>query len=162
MEIDQLVSLITKQVKERLYTFEKRKKVLLLGDCETVCLESLCNAFESSGFEICDAEIYKKEQDMDNYEFIVISKSKFKEMLQKVNYDADDGNPEAAKCSKAEGSAAIQPEVSCKTDKKIVTEQDIQKLIREGCREMVVGRKTIITPLALDSLKVGSIRVVRE
>jgi hypothetical protein len=152
MEIDKLVSLVTKQVKERLDAFENRKKVLLLGDCESVCLENLCNAFESSGFKLCDAD--EKEQDLDNYEFIVISKSKFRDMLQKVKSGTDAG--------KAEGTAAVQPAADCRIDKRIITEQDIQKLIREGCREIKVGRKTIITPLALDALKVGSIRVVRE
>ncbi len=154
MEIDQLVSLITKQVKERLEKFEERKKVLLLGDCESLCLENLFNAFEGIGFKLCDAEMYKKERDMDNYEFIIITKSKFKEMLQEVKPVIDTG--------KAEAVTANQPPASCKIDKRIVTEKDIQKLIREGCREITVGRRTIITPLALDSLKVGSIRVVRE
>lgn len=154
MEIDQLVSLVTKQVKERLDKFEKRKKVLLLGDCESLCMENLFNAFEGSGFKLCDAEMYNKEQDMDNYEFIVISKSKFKEMLQKVKPGMDTG--------KVEAETVNQSSASCKIDKRIVTEQDIQKLIREGCRELTVARKTIITPLALDSLKVGCIRVVRE
>ena len=154
MEIDKLVSLVTKQVKERLDAFENRKKVLFLGDCENACMEKLCNAFESSGFMTCDVEMYKKDQDMDDYEFIVISKSKFRDMLLKVNQEVD--------AVKAEGTEADQPAASCRIDKRIVTEQDIQKLIREGCREMKVGRKTIITPLALDSLKVGSIRVVKE
>lgn len=153
MEIDQLVSLITKQVRERLEAFENRKKVLILGNCDSHCFENLYSMFESSGFALCDSEAYKKEQDIDNYEFIVISKSKFKELLQR--------NKEEEAVA---GQALLEKTIinECRIDKKILTELDIQKLVRDGCRKIIVGRRTIITPLALDSAKAGNIKIVKE
>ena len=122
----------------------------MLGSCDNISFENLCSMFESNGFALCDTEAYKTEPDIDNYEFIVIPKSKFKELLQQVKPDGLKDIP----CS--------EEARSCKIDKKVVTEQDIQKLAREGCREIVIGRKTVITPLAIDSAKVGSIKIVRE
>ena len=162
MEIDQLISLVTKQVRERLETFENRKKVLMLGNFDSLCFENLCSMFESSGFALCDIESYKKEQDVDNYEFIVIPKSKFKELLQQVKSEGDAIKLKDIPCSEEQITTGNKTVISCKIDKKIVTEQDIQKLVREGCREIIISRKTIITPLALDSAKAGNIKIVRE
>lgn len=145
--------MVTKQVRERLEAFEKRKKVLMLGKCEDTCSESLCSMFESSGFMLCDIEMFKSNQNLDDYEFIIIPKEKFKEMLSRVR-DAS----EASSGGRAEKNQAAV----CRLDKKIVTEQDIQRLVRAGCTEVVVGKKTIITPLALDSINAGRIRLVRE
>lgn len=153
LEIDQLVALITRQVRERLETFEKRRKVLMLGNCEDSCMEELHGIFESSGFNLCDIETYKREQDLENYEFIIIPKARFGEMLQKVKAEA--GCP-------CEDKASEEPEKSCRTDKKIISEQDIQRLVREGCKEIRTGKRTVITPLALDTAKVWGIRIVKE
>ncbi|HWR60782.1 MAG TPA: hypothetical protein VN580_04185 [Clostridia bacterium] len=162
MEIDQLVALITKQVRERLETFEKRRKVLMLGSCEDGCMEELHGMFESSGFSLCDIEAYKREQDLDSYEFIIIPKSRFGEMLQKVK--AEDGCPceDSSRCGQGEDKASAEPEKSFRTDKRIISEQDIQKLVREGCREIRTGKRTVITPLALDTAKVWGISIVKE
>lgn len=154
MEIDKLVSMVTKQVKERLEAFENRKKVLMLGNCDNISFENLCGMFESNGFALCDTENYKNEPGIDSYEFVVITKSKFKELLQREKPEDN-----AAKLKDTPCSDTVK---GCRIDKKIVTEQDIQKLIREDCRKIIVGRKTIITPLALDSAKVGSIKITRE
>ena len=135
MEIDKLVSIVTKQVKERLEAFENRKKVLMLGNCDNISFENLCGMFESNGFALCDTENYKNEPGIDKPE------------------------DNAAKLKDTPCSDTVK---GCRIDKKIVTEQDIQKLIREDCRKIIVGRKTIITPLALDSAKVGSIKITRE
>ncbi|HYE82883.1 MAG TPA: hypothetical protein VEG39_12060 [Clostridia bacterium] len=153
MEIDELISLVTKQVKERLEAFERRKKVLMLGSFRGACLENLCSMLESSGFRLCDTEMYKKEQDLDDYEFIVVTKAEFREMLQQAGHKADT----ARQCA-----AAGETSKSRRLEKKIMTEQDILTLVRDGCGEIIIGRKTIITPLALDSAKVGRIRIVRE
>jgi hypothetical protein len=146
--------MVTKQVRERLEAFENRKKVLMLGKCEEECSEKLSSMFESSGYMLCDIEMFSKDRNIDDYEFIVIPKGKFKELLANVK-----DSPEAPAAEQPEkiGAAA-----ACRLDKRIVTEQDIQKLIRAGCTEAVVGKKTIITPLALDSIKVGRIRLIRE
>ena len=154
MEIDKLVSLVTKQVRERLEAFENRKKVLMLGNCDSISFENLCSMFESNGFALCDIEAYKNEPEIDKYEFIVIPKSKFKELLQQAKPEADSAKLKDIPCS--------ETVKGCKIDKRIMTERDIQKLVREGCREITVDRKTIITALALDSAKAGGIRIVRE
>lgn len=149
MEIDELVSLVTKRVKERLEAFEKRKKVLMLGNFKGACLENLCSMLESSGFKLCAAENGEREQDIDEYEFIVVTKAEFMEMLHK-SWGAE----------KYEASEAGLKR--CKIEKRVVTERDIQAIARDGCREMIVGKKTVITPLAFDSAKLGQIRIVRE
>lgn len=153
LEIDQLVALITRQVRERLESFEKRRKVLMLGSCEDSCMEELHGMFESSGFSLCDIEAYKREQDLDSYEFIIIPKTRFGEMLQKVKAEAA--------CPGAD-KASSEPEKAFRTDKRTISEQDIQKLVRDGCKEIITGKRTVITPLALDTAKVWGIRIVKE
>ena len=145
MEIEKSVSLVANEVRERMKTLENRKKVLMLGNCDDPASENLCGMFESNGFALCDIESYKKEQDIDKYEFIVIPKSKFKELLQQAKPETDTAGTgdlpsgEKAKCRRI--------------DKRIVTARDIQNLIPEGCREIKVRKKKIITLLAFDYAK---------
>lgn len=152
MDIEQLVTLVTRQVKERLESFEKRRKVLFFGACDNYG-EELHEMFESHGFSLCDIEKYKSEQSLEDYEFVLIPKAKFSEMLQKVEVCA--GSP-------AVGSKQDDPGKVCWVDRRIISEQDIQKLVREGCREIIAGRRTVITPLALDTAKVWGVRIVKE
>ncbi len=162
MEIDQLVSLVTKQVRERLEAFENRKKVLVLGKCDNQCFENLYSMFESNGFALFDIEAYRKEQDLNNYEFIVIPKEKFRELLQHASPEGDASELENMQSSEKQVASEGEAIKSCKIDKRIVTEQDIQRLTRDGCREIIISKKTVITPLALDSAKAGRIKIVRE
>ena len=47
-------------------------------------------------------------------------------------------------------------------DKKVITEADIQKLARQGIKELVIGKKAIVTPLAQDSIKIYTIKLIKE
>ena len=47
-------------------------------------------------------------------------------------------------------------------DKKVITEADIQKLARQGIKELVISKKAIVTPLAQDSIKIFTIKLIRE
>jgi hypothetical protein len=161
MDIEQLVTLVTRQVKERLEGFEKRRKVLLLGTCDNYG-EELHEMFESRGFSLCDIENYKSEQSLEAYEFVLIPKAKFGEMLQKAEVCAGSTDKDENCCSPAVGSQQNDPGKVCWVDRRIISEQDIQKLVREGCREIIAGRRTVITPLALDTAKVWGVRIVKE
>lgn len=152
MDIEQLVTLVTRQVKERLESFERRRKVLLFGTCDSYG-EELHEMFESSGFSLCDIGMYKGEQSLEDYEFVLIPKAKFCEMLQKA-----EGNC----CSPAVGSKKDDSGKVCWSDKRVISEQDIQKVVREGCREIIAGKRTVITPLALDTAKIWGVRIVKE
>jgi len=154
MDIEQLVTLVTKQVRERLEGFEKRKRVLLLGSSDGCDGGELHEMFESSGFSLCYMENYKGEQDLEEYEYVLIPKARFNEMLQKVKVD---------KCCSLTGEEVQEAAGQvCLIDKRIISEQDIQKLVREGCREIRTGKRTVVTPLALDTAKVWGIRIVKE
>ena len=154
LEIDQLVALITKQVRERLEAFESRKRVLMLGSCEAGWMEKLNNMFESNGFSFYNIDMHKREPDIEKYAFVLLTREKFCEMQQQVN---SENGYRQTECKTA------APEIkTCIIDKRIITEQDILKLAREGCSEAKLCKKAIITPLALDSAKVGGIRLVRE
>lgn len=50
----------------------------------------------------------------------------------------------------------------CVLDKKVITEADIQKLARQGIKELVIGKKAIVTPLAQDSIKIYTIKLIKE
>ncbi len=47
-------------------------------------------------------------------------------------------------------------------DKRVITEADIQRLPRQGIKELVVGKKAIVTPLAQDSIKTYNIKLIKE
>lgn len=48
------------------------------------------------------------------------------------------------------------------TEKKLITESDIRKIIAAGSRTLKISRKTIIGPLALEVIQEKGIKVVRE
>lgn len=102
MEMNELVALITKIVKEKLEALEaeKDKKVECVSSCDLVM-----------------------------------------EMKEKIKEE--------------------QPKRTM-LDKKVITEADIQKLARQGIKELIVGRKAIITPLAQDSIKIFGIKLAKE
>lgn len=161
MDIEQLVTLVTRQVKERLESFESRRKVLLLGTCDSYG-EELHEMFESSGFSLCDMEMYKREQSLEDYEFVLVPKEKFCDMLQKTEVSAADPDKGMNSCSPTVGSKQGDTGRVCWADKRVISEQDIQKLVREGCREIIAGKRTVITPLALDTAKVWGVKIVKE
>lgn len=154
MEIDQLVSLVTKLVKEKLEALESRKKVLVLENVESPCGNFLTSILESNGFEVSGIGAYKNGECLENYDFIVIPKERYRELLQQTELQEKTGVPQF--CDEKEASRNFR------IDKRIVTESDIHKLAREGFREIILSKKTIITPLALDAIKVSNIRVKKE
>ncbi|SHI97702.1 hypothetical protein [Lutispora thermophila] len=47
-------------------------------------------------------------------------------------------------------------------DKKLITEQDLRKLVQKGHRKIRIGNKSIITPLAKDYIKINNICLFKE
>lgn len=48
------------------------------------------------------------------------------------------------------------------TEKKLITESDIRKIIAAGSRTLKISPKTIIGPLALEIIQEKGIKVIRE
>lgn len=46
-------------------------------------------------------------------------------------------------------------------DKKLITEADIQKLHRQGCKRISIGLKSIMTPSAADAVKVYNMEIIK-
>jgi hypothetical protein len=55
----------------------------------------------------------------------------------------------------------IEQPKSHKLDKRVITEADIQKLARQGVKELIVDKKAIVTPLALDSIKIYNMKLIK-
>lgn len=53
-------------------------------------------------------------------------------------------------------------EECCVLDKKLITEQDLKKLVQKGHRKVKIGNKSIITPLAKDYIKIHNICLFKE
>ena len=47
------------------------------------------------------------------------------------------------------------------SDKKLLTEMDVKAACKEGCSEVLVAVRALITPLALDHLRLIGVRVTR-
>lgn len=154
MDIDKLVNLITQQVKERLEDIESRKKIYILGCREEACGDKLRGSLDAGGFCLYEQEVGIDYQMLYAYDYVVIPRSRLGEIMKKP----DSG---AVRCPEV-GKTEAGLEKAIKLEKKVVTEKDVQKLAMEGCTEIRLERKAVITPLAIDTAKVSGIKLVKE
>ncbi|MGE5677459.1 MAG: hypothetical protein ACM3ZR_05310 [Pseudomonadota bacterium] len=154
MDIDKLVNLITQQVRERLEVIESRKKVLFMGCREEDCGEKLRSSLEACGLCLYEAEASIDGQELYDYDYVVISRSRLGEIMKKQ------GSNEVCSIEGVTNETGLAKQV--KLEKKVVTEKDIQKLAREGYTQICLEKKAVITPLALDTAKVSGIRLIKE
>lgn len=226
MEMNELIAMITKQVKQRLEAAESKKRVLLVESSSSPCFKSCCGLLEDDSFKISDIEEYKTGENLDSYDLVVVPNLSIKQLsdtalgivggsCQKVMiesilkgkkaYIIEEGIEyrkykavcpegfynmlaeyearlasfgiciiksselqnaimagENSNCAVCSGEKPLETGKSIKLDKKIITETDIQKLSRQGFNEIIAGKRTIVTPLALDSIKINNIRLIKE
>lgn len=72
MKMDSLIELVTKQVMEKIRAMEGKKKVLVLGSCDSSCVRDVCEVLAGWGFEFDEIDSYKSSRSVDTYDFIVM------------------------------------------------------------------------------------------
>lgn len=58
--------------------------------------------------------------------------------------------------------SAYQSKDQCRLDKKLITEQDLKKLIQQGHKIIQISKGSIITPLAKDYIKTNNMSLFKE
>lgn len=58
--------------------------------------------------------------------------------------------------------SACQSKDQCRLDKKLITEQDLKKLIQQGHKIIQISKGSIITPLAKDYIKTNNMSLFKE
>lgn len=141
---DNLVEIVTKKIMQKLN--QDNKKFLVLGRDEDCPINSCLNKDFIS-------KVDSSLQNMEDYDYVVLPVGYLQKLIGK-------GEKNINNFSKEEET--VNGEILDFTDKKLIHEREIKDKYKSKIIGIRVGKKTIITQLALDFIKQKKIQVIRE
>lgn len=145
MELDNLVELVINRVMEKINALNRKRFMILAKNDQNA--EDILDCLSSKFW----VEVSENYDEIKKYDYVVLESSELLKILQKEQNSY-----------KEEKLLLKQNEQKFKIDKKVITEKDLQTLIRLNARRIYISEKAILTPLALDLVKENKVELVRE
>ncbi|KRQ86496.1 hypothetical protein ABG79_01702 [Caloramator mitchellensis] len=146
MEFDSLVETIIKRVIEKINDLNKKRFLILSSNNQSMLdvLECISSKFI--------ANVSDNYEEIKNHDYVVIESNELLKILKNKQ----------VKCIEEDITSKKELNDIFKIEKRIITEKDLQPLIRLNVRRIHVLERAILTPLALDFIRENKIELVRK
>lgn len=128
------------------------------GEIEAIIAEAIFQG--KSIYLLEEAIIYKQYQSICNPKYYQMMEDYESRLYDFGIYNVNQNNlHERIACS---NPPSYKNSSTCRMDKKIIVEADIEACLRKNITELCIPSKTIISPLAIDLIKQNSFTIVRK
>ncbi len=137
MDINLLVEKVTKEVMLALKNISTKKNITVIShQCEKNLIENFKHNLDDN---------FKMVKDIKEADYVLLSKEEYNKLTGQ----------------KTEMKTPLKKNTIDFVDKKVIQEKDLKMLNLDEYEEIVVNKKTIITSLAMDLIRMHSLKIIK-